>query len=176
MPPPPPPRLYPAGYLAAAARDLPLPSPPLPAGPQQQQALCAAAGGMGWGRGLGQGLGVAGRQGLSFGMQGSRPENLDPQHTHSGWGHTSPPGMKWGIDVPAQLKRIIRAWGGSGRGCRRRNRGGTGSGQKGLSSNSGAGSSRSPPPSASQRPEWGRGQLSEDASVAPSRRRCSLYF
>lgn len=49
------------------------PSPPLPAGPQQQQALCAAAGGMGWGRGLGQGLG--------FGMLGSRPENLHPQHT-----------------------------------------------------------------------------------------------
>ena len=101
--------------MAAAARDLPLPSPPLRASPQQQQALCAAAGGMGWGRGLGQGLGVGGHQGLGFGMQGFRPENVDPRHTRSGWGHTCPPGMGRGTDTPAQEKRIFRAWGGSGR-------------------------------------------------------------
>lgn len=105
--------------MAAAARDLPLPSPPLPAGPQQQQALCAAAGEMGWGRGLGQGLGVRGAKGLGFGMQDGRPENLDPQHIHSGWGHPCPPGMKRGTDVPVQLKRVIRAWGGSENRCRR---------------------------------------------------------
>lgn len=70
------------GLLGSRRQRPPLPSP-FSARPQQQQALCAAAGGMRWGRGLGQALGVGRRQGLRFGKQGSRPENLGPLDTHT---------------------------------------------------------------------------------------------
>ena len=113
------PCLYPAGYLAAAARDLPLPSLPSllsrPAGSSNRpfaRQLEGWGGGEVWARAWawrGGGWGV--RQGLGFGMQGFRPENLNPRHTRSGWGHTCPPGVGGG-QTP-QLSR--RGLGGSGR-------------------------------------------------------------
>lgn len=155
-------------------------SPPLYSPPGQPAAATGPLRGS-WSDGVGARSGPGpgsggGRQGLGFGMQGFRPENVDPRHTRSGWGHTCPPemgrdrrpssgeedlqGLGWiGKKGKGREAEVALGWGGR------------------VTNNSTLGSSRILAPRTSQRPGWGRGQLSEDASVAQSRRRrCNLYF
>ena len=86
-------------------------------------------------------------------MQGFRPENLNPRHTRSGWGHTCPPGVGGG-QTP-QLSRRGLGWvGEDGRGRAAEVALGWGGG---VTINSTAGPPGIPAPRTSRRPGWGRG-------------------
>ena len=117
MLPPPPPAFIRRVTWQPPLRDRPLPSlPSRPAGSSNRpfaRQLEGWGGGEVWARAWAWGGG--GRQGLGFGMQGFRPENLNPRHTRPGWGHMCPPGMGGG-QTP-QLSRRGLGWiGEDGRG------------------------------------------------------------
>lgn len=160
--------------MAAAARDLPLPSPSLPSRPARSsnrpfaRQLEVWGGGEVWARAW-----AWGRQGLGFGMQGFRPKNLDPQHTFRLESHVPTRDGK-GNRHPSSVEEDLQGLGWIGKEGRGRETGvALGWGGR-VTNNSSARSPGTPPPRASQSLGWGRGQLSEDASVAQSRR--SLYF
>lgn len=150
-----------SGRLLGSRREGP--PPPLP--PRQPAAATGPLRGS-WTDGVGARSGPApwawGHSGPSSGMQGARPENLHPNtHTHTRARGTRAHGD--GEADAAPSSSVLEALRGPEMA--------PGRGGRVVPTTP----ERVPAEPAAGRPRWGRGQLSEDASVAPGRRR-RLYF